>query len=59
MTRIDRRQFVSESAFLAAAAALAPSASGLSAEEKAAAATALWAMTTLVNLQLKGYVRVG
>jgi hypothetical protein len=32
--RIDRRQFVSESAFLAACAAFAPAAGGLSAEEK-------------------------
>jgi hypothetical protein len=35
--RIDRRQFVSESAFLAACAALAPVGGGLSAEEKAEA----------------------
>jgi len=38
MHRIDRRQFASESAFLAAAASLAPALGGLSAEEQAAAA---------------------
>ena len=36
-TRINRRDFLSESAFLAAAASLAPTVSGLSADEEAAA----------------------